>query len=187
MGYSKNILAEIIKKLLGEGVEAVLIGDTCVQLALDHEILEGDLDLFVLNPSPLVERDFYMNIAERNKWGLSSTEIGTPALIIPTNEGDVVVELYENYMDIEIPFEILEDKIEYKIQGVKVQSLRPEHYIVLKARQGIDLDKLYKYINELKERRRLNIGIIKQVAYLYPEDDAELIISRLSSIGLEIE
>lgn len=187
MGYSKITLAEVIRRLSSEGVDAVIIGDTCIQLALDYEVLEGDIDLFVLNPSPLVERDFFVNIAERNNWDLSSTEIGTPALIIPSSEGDIVVELYENYMDIEIPLEILEDRIEYRIQGVKIYTLRPEHYIVLKARQGIDLDKLSRYVNELREGRKLNAEIIRQIVNLYPEDEVELVKSRLSSIGLEIE
>lgn len=185
MRYKKQELAEIYRELEAEGVEAVVIGDTVVQLALGLSELEGDIDLFVLSPSPLVEREFYREIAERKSWELAATEIGTPALVVPLSEGLVAVELYENYMDIEIPEDIVEDAQEHRIDGVKLKAIKPEHYVVLKARQGVDLDKLRKHLGELK-RRGLNLKLVEWAISLYLEDERETIRERLRGVGLEI-
>lgn len=185
MKYSREDLAKVYKELVEEGVEAVVIGDTCVQLALGYTELEGDIDLFVVNPSPIVEKDFYYQLAERKGWELTTTEIGTPALVVPIREGNIVVELYENYMDIDVPSEVIEDFQEYKIEGVKIRALKPEHYLVLKARQGVDLDKLKKYVTRLKGHK-LNTKLIEYVASFYSEDEREIIYERLRSTNLEI-
>lgn len=186
MGYNRNTLADIMKKLYDEGVNGVIIGDTTIKLALGYEELDSDIDLFVFEPSPLVEKERYLTIAERNNWCLSTTELGTISMIVPLQSGDLIIELYENYMDIDIPIQIFEDSVEYKIGGVKIKAIRPEHYVVLKARQGVDLDKLSSIIEELKRQKKLNIEIIKQTISLYPRSEVELIINRLRQVGLEV-
>lgn len=183
MRYKRREVAEVYRELEERGVEAVVIGDTVVQLALGLTELEGDLDLFVLRPSPLVERQFYQDLAEVKGWDITTTEIGTPALVVPLSEGQLVVELYENYMDIDIPEEIIEDAQEHRIDGIKLKAIRPEHYIVLKARQGVDLDKLKRYLSELK-RRGLNVKLIEWAVSLYLDDEREVISERLRGIGL---
>ncbi|MEM4013275.1 nucleotidyltransferase, partial [Desulfurococcus sp.] len=80
MAYSIEELAGIMKTLQDEGVKAVIIGDTVVQLALGRRRLEGDVDLFVYEPSPLLEQDYYHELASRHGWEASSTEVGTVKL-----------------------------------------------------------------------------------------------------------
>jgi predicted nucleotidyltransferase len=174
-----------MKALQDRGVDAVIIGDTSVMLALGESVFNGDLDLFVLSHSPLADKSFFEGLARELNWGLSSTEIGTPSLIVPLESETLVVELYENYMDIDIPAEIFEDTIDYRVDGVRVRSIRPEYYLVLKARQGVDLDKLVEYIRVLK-RTGLNTKLVEYAASLYPEDEKEVIIERLRSCKLEI-
>jgi len=152
LSYSIKNIAFVIKKLQEKNIDAVIIGDTSIQLALGHSVFEGDLDLFVISHSPIADKEVFEKLAEEAGWEISTTELGTPSLVVPVERGNLIVELYENYMDVEIPIEILEDTIEYRIEGVKVKAIRPEYYIVLKARQGIDLDKLGRYIRELKQR-----------------------------------
>ncbi|MEM0000612.1 MAG: nucleotidyltransferase [Desulfurococcaceae archaeon] len=185
MKYSMEELVEVYRELVEEGVNAVVIGNTCVQLALGYTELEGDLDLFVVDPSPIAERDFYYQLAERKGWDLTTTEIGAPALVVPLREGNLIVELYENYMDIDVPLEILEDAQEYRVRGVRVRALKPEYYLVLKARQGVDLDRLKRYVAHLKERG-LNTKLVEYAASHYPEDEREVIVERLRDAGLEL-
>lgn len=183
--YRRGELARVLKSLEEEGVSAVVIGDTSVQLALGQDDLEGDLDLFILNPSPVAEKEFFNQLADKYNWETSTTELGTPSLIVPTSEGHLVIELYENYMDIDIPMEILEDTVEYRIDGSRVKAIKPEYYIVLKARQGVNLDKLKKHVTQLKQKG-LNIKLVEYALSLYPEDEKEFIEDRLRSIGLEL-
>jgi len=184
--YKLENLLYVYRELVKRGVKAVIIGDTVVQIALGYKKLEGDLDLFVLEPSPIMKRDFYENIAHELGWETSLTEIGTPALIIPLVEGHLVVELYENYMDIEIPSEILESADEMRINSEKIVLIKPEHYLVLKARQGVDISKLKKYISELKSRGILNKKLVENTLSLYPEEEQELIVERLGEAGLKL-
>lgn len=185
MKYKKSKLAEVFNILNKKNIEAVIIGDTSVQLYLNYSELEGDLDLFTVDFSPISDREKLEEIAIEQGWELTTSETGLPALVVPLEEGYVVVEFYENYMDIEVPAKLLEDAIEYKIDSTKIKSIRPEYYLVLKARQGTDLDKLEKYINELK-RKGLNLKLVEYAASLYPIDDQEVIYERLRSVKLSI-
>lgn len=183
--YRRTDLARVYREIIEEGVNAVIIGDTCIQLALGYSELEGDVDLFVLDPSPIAEKEFYYQLAEKKNWELSWTEVGTPALIVPLREGNLVVELYENYMDIDVPSEILEDTVEHRVDSTKVKAIKPEYYFVLKARQGVDLDKLKKYVALVKDKG-LNIKLIEQAISLYPEEERDTIYERLRGIGLPL-
>ncbi len=183
MTYTLNELAEVLGKLVNGGIRFVVIGDTVVQLALKTGEFDGDIDIFALEPSPLAEEEKYIRIAEKHGWGYGSTEIGTPRLIARTSRGEIVIEVYENFMDIEIPYEILENARSINIKGVKIKLLRPEEYIVLKARQGVDLEKVSRYIKELK---KIDLKTILKTIKYYPDDEQELIKNRLRSIGLKI-
>jgi predicted nucleotidyltransferase len=186
MAYTIEDLAHVYGELAKRGVKAVVIGDTVVQVFLEYKKLEGDVDLFVLEPSPLVEREFYENLARELNWSISSTEIGTPALVVELREGHLVVELYENYMDIEIPVEIIESAGEIRVHGEKIPLIKPEHYLVLKARQGVDVNKLKKYISELKAKGVLNKKLIEQTIGLYPPGEQRVIAGRLEEAGLKL-
>jgi len=82
-------------------------------------------DLFVISHSPIADKEVFEKLAEEAGWEISTTELGTPSLVVPVERGNLIVELYENYMDVEIPIEILEDTIEYRIEGVKSKSNTP--------------------------------------------------------------
>ena len=58
-----------------------------------------------------------------------------------------------------------------------------DRYFVLKARQGVDLDKLSRYAQLLK---RIDQKLIRESINCYPRDEQELIAERLRSIGLRI-
>ncbi len=183
MGYRLEELGRILSVLVDEGVDYVVIGDTVIQLALRRRVFEGDIDIFALNPSPLAEEDFYIELAEKHGWGYGSTEIGTPRLVIQSESGEIVVEVYENFMDIDIPLEILENAGSIRLMDRRIKLIKPEHYIVLKARQGVDLDKLARYIRELKS---INTKLVEKTIGLFPRDEQELITNRLRTIGLKI-
>ncbi|MEM1695230.1 MAG: nucleotidyltransferase [Thermosphaera sp.] len=185
MKYKRSKLADIFNVLYRWKINGVVIGDTSVQLYLNYSELEGDIDVFTLDFSPLSEREKLEEIAVEQGWELTSSEIGLPALVVPLEEGYVLIEFYENYMDIDIPMELLEDSVEYRIDATRVKSIRPEFYLVLKARQGTDLDKLEKYLAELK-RRGFNLKLVEYAVSLYPPEEQELIYERLRSVKLEV-
>lgn len=183
MTYGIDDLVEALNKLEKYGVKYVIIGDTVVQLALKSKGLSSDVDLFVEEPSPLIEEELYRNVAENENWGYSTTEIGTPRLIARIEDKEIIIEIYENFMDIEIPDQVIAEAKSLKLRGLKVRVLHPEQYFVLKARQGVDLDKLVKYIKMLKKiDKKL---LLKTIEY-FPDEEQGLIIERLKSIGLEI-
>ncbi|ADV65323.1 nucleotidyltransferase [Desulfurococcus mucosus] len=184
MAFKQGELARVLETLLDEGVKFTVIGDTVVQLALGRETLEGDLDLFTYEPSPLLEAGFYRELAARHGWEASTTELGTVKLIVPLSEDYLNVELYENYMDIEIPEEILGKAEPVRVNSVEAPMIPVEAYLVLKARQGVGLDKLAEYVKQL--RKTIDVRLVDELAAQYPEDEYETIVSRLRSIGLDI-
>lgn len=183
MGYGVDDLAYVLGRLIERGVDFIVIGDTVVQLALRKKGFEGDIDIFAFKPSPLVEGEFYRSIAEEEGWDMGTTEIGTPRFIAKVGDKDIVVEVYESFMDIEIPPEIFNEAKSIKLGGYRIRILRPEQYFVLKARQGIDLDKLAKYYRELG---KLDKKVLVKTIEYFPDDEREIIKERLRDIGVEL-
>ncbi len=183
MKYTLDDLAHVLEILSSYGVDYVIIGDTVIQLALKKKEIEGDVDLFILKPSVIVDEQVFIDIAERERWQYSTTEAGTPRLIARVDDKEIVLELYENIFDIYIPEEIIRNARSIKVKGIKLKLIRPEEYIVLKARQGVDLDKLSKYIKELKG---LDKKLLEKTIELMPDDERRVIANRLREVGLKL-
>ncbi len=183
MPYTLDELAVVLGKLSDYGVDYVVIGDTVIQLALRKKELSGDVDLYVIEPSVIVDEQVFIDIAEREKWDYTTTEAGTPKLIARVGDKEIPLELYENIFDIYIPEEIIRSPRSISVKGVKIKLIRPEEYLVLKARQGVDIDKLTDYIRELKTIDR---KLLLKTINLMPEEDRRVIMHRLSQAGLSI-
>ncbi len=180
MDYTVSELALVLKEFIDAGVKFVVIGDTVVQLRLGRRVLEGDIDLFVLEPSIISEEDFYVNLAEERNWVYTRTEAGTPRIIAKAGASEIIVELYENVFDIYVPAEFIDEARVVEVGGVKVKSISLEEYFVLKARQGVDLNKLSKYLKQLK---KLDKSLIERALKHMPKEDEKTIVSRLRDVG----
>ncbi len=190
MGYGLDDLAWIASRLQERGVRFVIIGSTVIDLELRRRSFEDDVDVFALEPSPLVEEDFYRDLASREGWELSYTALGTPKLIVKVPSGaEVIVEVYENIHDFYVPLEILERAPTKRIRGVGVRVIRPEDYIVLKAKAARDTDiedlRIVKeYIDE--GRLRIDERILRSDLELLPEEDRRLAESKLRDLGFRV-
>jgi len=187
--YGLRDLAGIIDKLRSRGFKGVVIGSTVIQLYLGSKKLEDDVDFFALEPSPLIEEDFYRGIASEHGWGFSYTELGTPRLIVRLPRGEVVLEFYENIHDFYIPEEMLRRAPVERVQGVPVQHLLKEDYVVLKAKAGRnkDIQDLRRIYSLYKTGRlKLDARLLREALQLLPEDDARLAAKRLKSIGFPV-
>ena len=189
MVYSTKDMAKALKELIGEGVDFVIVGDTIVQLEMGKKSLKGDVDLFIINPSPFVEEDFYRALAEKHGWYFSYTDLGTPRLIAHVDGKDIELELYENIHDFYIPIEIINEARKIKLHGIDVKLLHVEDYVLLKARAGSpdDIEKLSKVLGELKkEGIKLNTRILRQHLRYFPDEDRQVIVNRISSLGVKL-
>ncbi len=187
--YLVSDLAHVMKELFQRGVDAVVIGGTSVELAIKAQRLSGDLDLFPLNMSPLIEEDFYRALAEELGWGFGYTDLGTPRLVARVKSGDLPVEFYENIHDFYIPPAILESATTKRISGVDVKVIQPEDYVVLKARAGgeEDLERL-REISKLAARGKLKLNprLIKRSLEYFPEDERSVIERRLKECSFKV-
>lgn len=183
MGFSIRELKSVLEVFINRGVDFIVIGDTVVQLAVGSPSLTGDIDLFVLKPSLIGNEEFFIQIARENNWDIGYTEIGTIKFIAKTTSGDVTVELYENMFDFNIPDEVLNDASSINIEGLRIKVLKPEHYVVLKAKQGVDMDKLKIVIKTLKN---IDYRVVKKTIETLPSDERAIVKGRLKNIGLNI-
>jgi predicted nucleotidyltransferase len=188
--YTLDDLAWVLSKLQQRGVRFVVIGSTVIDLELRRRSFEDDIDVFAFEPSPLVEEDAYREIALREGWDLSYTALGTPKLVVKVPSGsEVIVEVYENIHDFYIPLEILERAPTKRIKGVGVRLIRPEDYIVLKAKAARDTDiEDLRIIKEYIDERRLRIDerIVRADLELLPEEDRRLAESKLRDLGFRV-
>ena len=187
MAYTVSDLAWLLGRLQESGVRGVVVGSTVIELALRRKQFEDDIDVFVLEPSPLIEEDFYRSLAEREGWEISFTALGTPKLVakLPSGE-EVIVELYENILDYYIPPEILEQAPKKKIGKTEVRMIRPEDYIVLKAKAAREADiEDLKIVKEYVDEGKLRIDkrIIKRDIELLPEEDRGFVENKLRELG----
>ena len=190
MAYTLSDLAWLLSKLQEHGVKGVVVGSTVIELELRRKRFEDDVDVFALEPSPLIEEDFYRGIAEREGWEMSFTALGTPKLVakLPSGE-EVIVEFYENIHDYYIPLEILEQAPKKKIGKAEYRFIRPEDYIVLKAKAAReadieDLRIVKEYIDEGK--LRIDERIIKRDVELLPEEDRGFVVNKLRELGFRV-
>ena len=189
MQYTIKQLAEAFRKLSEIGIEGIIIGDTCINLELGNKQLEGDIDLFVTNMSPIMESNRIIVVAEEKGWSTGTTELGTPSIILRVNDADITVELYENVLDFYIPQELIELCLqEYDINGTKIRCLSKECWLVLKAKRGAmqDLSEI-RFALELIERNnvKLDKNKIMKAIEIFGEE-AQAIYDRLRSAGLKL-
>ena len=184
MVFSVEELSVIMGKVSRAGIESVIIGGTVVQLALKSRRLEGDLDLFAVEPSPLLEEEVYRELAEREGWLFSYTSLGTPRMLARVGSVEIPVEFYENIHDFYVPLEIIGNAGSVRVRGVRLRLIGVEDYLVLKARAGGDKD-LAK-LRELASNPRLKIDSrrLREAAGLFEEED--IIIRRLREAGFKV-
>lgn len=182
--FSLDDLAIIMGKIVEAGIESVVIGGTVVQLALRSKRFEGDLDLFALDPSPLLEEEVYRGLAEREGWGYSYTDLGTPRLLARIRRVEVPVEFYENIHDFYVPMEILDGAAGIRVRGLRIKVIGVEDYLVLKARAGGERD--LARLRELASNPRLRIDArrLRSRAGLFEEE--QVILRRLRDAGFRI-
>ncbi len=189
MPYTLSSLVKVLKEIANLGYDYVIIGDTVVYLELRSKKFSGDLDLFITNTSPFMEEESIRSVAEERKWGFGFTDIGTPRLVINTDEGDIVVEFYENIYDFYIPPEILSEAHKKKIKDIDVKLIHVEDYLLLKARAGApeDYEKLVDIIGLLdKKGYKINQRILWRHLGFFPQDERNMIITRLKELGLRL-
>lgn len=184
----REVLARTFKVLSDSGVDVVLIGSNVVDIIGDLDFKEDDIDYFSVNVSPMVEEELFRGIAEREGWDFTYTDLGTPRYIVPTREGDVYVDIYENISDFYIPSEILEmETLTSKVENVNVKHISLEAYVVLKAHAAREEDdRDLKEISHLIDSKRLKLdkSKVRRLIEYYPEDERSSIISRLTRFRL---
>ena len=187
MPYTLRDLAWVLGRLEEHGIKGVIVGSTIVELELRRREFVDDIDLFVKEPSPMLEEDKYTQIASEEKWGYSYTSLGTPKLVARTPRGsEVVVEFYENILDFYIPEEMLARAGSKKIEGRTIKLLKLEDYIVLKAKAARETDvEDLRIIREYVEERKLKVDekALKQALEFLPEEDRSLALSKLRETG----
>lgn len=185
--YTADDLVDVLSRLKRANVEFVIIGSTVLQLALRSAEFEGDVDLFVVKPSPVAEEEFFRGLAGSNGWGVGYTDLGTPRLLAKSGSGrEVTVELYENIYDFYIPEEILASARKIKLRGEALRVIRLEDYVVLKARAGREDDlRVLKEVASMSATGRLHLDkrLVEKRLELF-EEDAEVIRRRLKGVGL---
>ncbi len=180
---SAKVLAKVLDLLGKEGLSGVLIGSTSLQLAVGMQRFDGDLDLFVTSTSVLANLGTVEEFVRRYGCLLGSTWVGTPSITCYIDGEEVVVDLYENMHDFYVPTEVLEDSIEYEVQGVKVRAVRPEDYLVLKAVSSAmeDPDFVESLRGFLRSKKlKLSRKLVESRVQLF--EDPQAIMRRLSEL-----
>ena len=187
--YKLDDLISLLEELQKRGFRGVIIGSTVISLELREKKFEDDVDFFAFEPSPLIEEDTYRSWANELGWEMTYTELGTPRLIARVGGTDIVLEFYENIHDFYVPPEMLERAPAKKLKKVEIKVLKPEDYIVLKAKAGRDedMEDLQK-IRELINMGKLKIDerLVKEAINMLPEEDQKLTIKRLKQLGFRL-
>ncbi|WP_338599757.1 nucleotidyltransferase [Sulfolobus tengchongensis] len=166
----------------------VIIGDTIVDVLLKRKGTESDIDLFVLDISVLVDDDKIRNFAYDKGWDYGRTPIDTPRLLVPVNDDQLQIDLYENIQDFFVPKEILDSAINIKIGNHEFKSVTLEDYILLKANafREEDEDELRTLIYLLGEGKiKIDKEYLKKHLNAF-EENSDSIRERLSLIGIKI-
>lgn len=182
-----NKIGEVLHELQNL-TDFVIIGDTIVDIELKRKGTESDVDLFVLGVSVLIEDDKIREFAYERGWDYGKTPIDTPRLLVPINDEQLQIDLYENIQDFFVPKDILDNAIDVKIGGYTFKSVRLEDYILLKANafREEDEDELKTIVYLIGEGKlKIDKDYLKNHIEIF-EENANSIRERLSSVGIKI-
>ncbi|MEM1903066.1 MAG: nucleotidyltransferase [Pyrobaculum sp.] len=185
----KNALKQTVSELEKRGVEYVLVGSAVLPFVYKIEYDPGDLDIFILNKSTVLDNELFEEIARENDWDFGTSDHGTIYYELIIGGESVRVDLLENILDIYIPLDFFTELKEIELNSVKIKSIGLEELLVLKAK--IATKEAEDFINEvarlvIENNIKLNYSKIKKLASLYPED-TEGILKRLRRNGIYIE
>lgn len=186
MAFTISEVAEVLEKICSKKIVFTIIGSTVIDLVVGAKEFKDDLDLFASEPSPFIHEDVYKSLAEEYNWQYGYTELGTPRFVAKSRSGDIVVEFYDNILDFYIPPAIIENSTTIRLGSVKARILKPEDYVVLKARAGRskDIDDLKRISKLVPKKLRLDQRRIKKNIELFDPEDQRVIKRILSDIGL---
>uniref|UniRef100_A0A7C4H5F9 Nucleotidyltransferase n=1 Tax=Ignisphaera aggregans TaxID=334771 RepID=A0A7C4H5F9_9CREN len=185
--YTIKHVAKVLKQLKDVGIEGIIIGSTCLSIALGNIDIEGDIDLFTTSISPFFDEERIRQIAYQKGWSTGTTELGTPSIILNVEGIDITVELYENILDFYIPSESIDIcRQSIEVDGTEITYVAVECWIVFKARRGSDRDILsLSTIKQFVDEGVLPINktLLEKMIELY-EDDKRYIYNRLKNLNL---
>ncbi len=169
-------------------LDFVIIGDTVIDLELNKKGTESDVDLFSTSLSVFFEEDRIREFAYSSGWDFGKTPFDTPRLIIPVNDEQLQVDLYENIQDFYVPQEIIENSMLRKIGHEKFRVIRFEDYLLLKANafREEDEDELRTIVYLIGEGKlKIDKQYLLSHISLFSEN-ADSIKERLNVVGIKI-
>ncbi|MCE4617565.1 MAG: nucleotidyltransferase [Desulfurococcales archaeon] len=150
---SRKAVVEALRLLAGERVKFVLIGETIFDLLLGRQEVGDYVEIYALRPDPIMEEEKYYEIADRLGWGIGQTWLGTPLLEARIGDERIEIAVLGNHFEFSVPDKMLSDARKERVDGLRLQMIPPEAYLVLKA--------AYLQESELRELKQLGgkIGV----------------------------
>ncbi|ABP50331.1 MULTISPECIES: nucleotidyltransferase [Pyrobaculum] len=185
----KTALKKVAESLEKRGVEFVLVGSAVLPFVYKIDYDPGDVDLFILNKSTVLDNELFEDVAQENDWDMGTSDHGTIYYELIVGGEAVKVDLLENILDIYIPPELLSDLKEVKIDGISIKATGLEQLLVLKAK--IATKEAEEFINEvarivIDQNIKLDYNKIRDYAQAFGEE-AEGILKRLRRNGIYVE
>jgi len=172
---------------LSKLTDFIIIGDTVLDLELKRKGTESDVDVFITSISVFTDEDRIDAFSEEHGWDLGKTPIDTPRLMIPVDDEQLQLDLYENIQDFFVPPIVIESSLEKKIGDYTAKAIILEDYLLLKANAFRDEDEeeiknIVKLIGEGKLAIDKEI-LSKHVEYF--EENSKSVKDRLNSLGIK--
>ncbi|MEZ0248864.1 MAG: nucleotidyltransferase [Thermoproteus sp.] len=183
-------LVRVGKALEKYGIDFILVGSAVLTLAYGIDYDPGDLDLFILNKSTILDYELFEKIAQENEWDMGSTDHGTIYYEIVVSGELLKVDLLENILDIYIPQQILDNPLIISISNLKVKSIKLEDLLALKAKMATKdaedfIAEVARILADPKSNIIINKIYLKNIIDLFPEK--ENILDRLNKNGIYID
>lgn len=176
-----------ILKQLSSLTDFVIIGDTVLDIAIGRKNIESDIDIFLTSISVFTDEDAIDNFSETHGWDLGKTPIDTPRFLVPIDDDQLQIDLYENIQDFFVPPIVIESSVEKKIGNFNVKMILLEDYLLLKANAFREEDEreLKEIVKMIGERKILiNKDILLEHVEHF-EENSKSIRERLNSIGVK--
>lgn len=168
-------VASILSFLTEKGVDFVVVGGAAIALLLGEKAVNADLDIVAFEPDPVLDEDFYYDLARDLGCELERNALGGPRLIF---EDGFWIDIFSPSMSFEAPIAVFDYHEKYRLpdgKAVKVASL--EASLVLKAQaiawETADEGALELYVGKIG--RRLNESKLERVLELYEEGQRKTI------------
>ena len=174
---------KLLSLFIEKGIDYIVTGGAAISILLYEKFVENDLDLIVFTPDPVLDEDFYYELAMELGCEYEKNSLGGPKLIF---EDGFSVDFFSVSMNLEVPPGIFDYYEKVKLPDGKIVKVASLEVVLLLKAQAVAWETSSEEDLELyvaKINKKINKSKIDKLLELYDEGSRKTLLRVLRKLG----